>query len=188
MAVYPQKGNIKQYWIMDYELFIKNGMFAVRSDLTSFQYALLSLKIKKKSVVHASHVYNYTLKMVLNCFFFYLKKVTLFSNLCIWCHLCATITPVLILIQDDRSIFDAHFIKNVLDFLHFWNSKWTVQNIITRNVDLISNKTKTKNSYLTKLHVAYFSNQAFKKIKIANMYWYHIVLFDRINFLHNSWS
>lgn len=59
---------------MDYELFIKNGMFAVRSDLTSFQYALLSLKIKKKSVVHASHVYNYTLKMVLNCFFFILKR------------------------------------------------------------------------------------------------------------------
>lgn len=47
MAFYPQKGNVKQYWIMDYELFIKNGMFAVRSDVTSLQYALLSLKIKK---------------------------------------------------------------------------------------------------------------------------------------------
>lgn len=35
MAVYPQKGNVKQYWIMDYELFIKNEMFAVRSDVTS---------------------------------------------------------------------------------------------------------------------------------------------------------
>lgn len=68
MAFYPQKGNVKQYWIMDYKLFIKNGMFAVRSDVTSLQYALLSLKIKK-SVVHASHVFNYTLKMVLNCFF-----------------------------------------------------------------------------------------------------------------------